>query len=40
MRFDYSDGREEVVKAGEMYFVPPGHTFQVLEEAGTVEFSR
>jgi mannose-6-phosphate isomerase-like protein (cupin superfamily) len=32
VRFVYSDGREEMVKAGEVYFVPPGHTFQVLEE--------
>jgi hypothetical protein len=39
LRFAYADGSEEVVSAGEMYYVPPGHTFQVLEDAETVEFS-
>jgi hypothetical protein len=39
VRFVYADGHEEVVTAGEMYFAPPGHTFHVLEEAETVEFS-
>lgn len=39
LRFVYADGREEIVSAGEMYYVPPGHTFQVLEDAETVEFS-
>jgi mannose-6-phosphate isomerase-like protein (cupin superfamily) len=39
VRFVYTDGREEVVSAGEMYYVPAGHTFEVLEDTETVEFS-
>ena len=39
LRFIYTDGRDEVVSAGEMYYIPAGHTFQVLEDAETVEFS-
>jgi mannose-6-phosphate isomerase-like protein (cupin superfamily) len=39
VRFVYKDGREEVVSAGEMYYIPAGHTFQVLEDTETVEFS-
>ena len=26
VRFAYADGHDEVVGAGEMYYVPPGHT--------------
>lgn len=29
----------KIVSAGEMYYVPAGHTFHVLEDAETVEFS-
>ena len=39
IRFIAADGGEEVVSAGEMYYVPAGHRFQVLEDAETVEFS-
>jgi hypothetical protein len=39
IRFVYRDGHEEVVSAGEMYYIPSGHTFHVLEDAQTVEFS-
>jgi hypothetical protein len=39
LRFVYKDGREEIVSAGEAYYVPPGHRFYVLEDADTVEFS-
>ena len=39
VRFVYSDGREEIVSAGETYYVRPGHKFEVLEDAETVEFS-
>ena len=39
IKFVYRDGREEVMSAGEMYYVPPDHTFHVLEDAETVEFS-
>ena len=37
--FVHSNGNEEVVSAGEMYYIPPGHVFHVLEDAETVEFS-
>jgi hypothetical protein len=39
LRFIYNDGSDEVVSAGEMYYIPPGHKFVVLEDAETVEFS-
>lgn len=39
VRFIYDDGRIEEVGAGEMYYITPGHTFEVLEDAETVEFS-
>jgi mannose-6-phosphate isomerase-like protein (cupin superfamily) len=39
LRFVYTDGHQEEVTAGELYYVPPGHTFEVLEDSETVEFS-
>lgn len=39
LRFTYDDGTIEDVSAGESYYIPPGHTFTVLEDAETVEFS-
>ena len=39
VRFVYTDGSDEIVSAGEMYYVSAGHTFEVLEDAETVEFS-
>jgi mannose-6-phosphate isomerase-like protein (cupin superfamily) len=39
LRFVSTDGRHEVVSAGDLYFIPPGHVFYVLEDAETVEFS-
>jgi hypothetical protein len=35
----YSDGKEEVVRAGEVYYWPPGHTVWVDEDYAAVEFS-
>jgi hypothetical protein len=35
----YEDGREETVRAGEVYYWPPGHTVRVDEEYEAVEFS-
>jgi hypothetical protein len=35
----YSDGHEEVVRAGEVYYWPPGHTVWVDEDYEAVEFS-
>lgn len=35
----YTDGTEEVVSAGEIFYLPPGHTAWFTEEAAFVEFS-
>jgi len=35
----FSDGTEEVVRAGEVYYWPPGHTVWVDEDYEAVEFS-
>jgi hypothetical protein len=35
----YADGREEVVRAGDVYHWPPGHTVWVDEDYEAVEFS-
>ena len=35
----YSDGTEEVCKAGEMFYWPAGHTVWVEEDTAFVEFS-
>ncbi len=35
----YADGTEEVVRAGEVYYWPPGHTVWVDEDYEAVEFS-
>jgi len=35
----YADGREETVRAGEVYYWPPGHTVRVDEDYESVEFS-
>jgi len=35
----YADGREEVVRAGDVYYWPPGHTVRVDEDYEAVEFS-
>jgi hypothetical protein len=39
MRFVHTDGTEQIVGAGEAYYVPPGHDWKVLEETELVEFS-
>jgi len=39
MRVTYAD-REEVVRAGDLYYLPPGHTGLVEEDFECVEFSR
>ena len=39
LRFTYDDGTVEDVSAGECYYAPPGHTFVVLEDTETIEFS-
>jgi hypothetical protein len=35
----YADGAEETVKAGEVYYWPPGHTVRVDEDYEAIEFS-
>ena len=35
----YADGHEEKVRAGEVYYWPPGHTVRVDEDYEAVEFS-
>ncbi len=35
----YSDGKEEVCRAGEMFYWPGGHTVWVEEDTSFVEFS-
>lgn len=35
----YGDGKEEVVRAGEVYYWPPGHVVWVDEDYEAVEFS-
>jgi len=35
----YADGKEETVRAGEVYYWPPGHTVRVDEDYEAVEFS-
>lgn len=35
----YADGREEIVRAGDVYYWPPGHTVRVDEDYEAIEFS-
>lgn len=35
----YTDGHEETVRAGDVYYWPPGHTVRVDEDYEAVEFS-
>ena len=35
----YADGTEEIVRAGEVYYWPPGHTVWVDEDYEAIEFS-
>ncbi len=39
IRVRYADGTEEVVRAGDVYFWPAGHTVIVEEDYESVEFS-
>lgn len=39
IRVRYADGREEVVRAGDVYYWPPGHTVRVDEDYEAIEFS-
>jgi hypothetical protein len=35
----YADGSEEIVRAGEVYYWPPGHTVRADEDYEAIEFS-
>lgn len=39
IRVRYADGHEELVRAGEAYYWPPGHTIRVDEDYEALEFS-
>jgi len=39
IRVSYADGSEELVRAGEVYYWPPGHTVRVDEDYEAIEFS-
>lgn len=39
IKLKYDDGKEEVVRAGEFYYWPAGHTAIVLEDLKFLEFS-
>lgn len=39
MRVVYNDGQEELLKEGDVYFLPAGHTAKVEEDAKLIEFS-
>jgi hypothetical protein len=36
---DYADGRGETVRAGEVYYWPPGHAVRLDEDYEAIEFS-
>jgi hypothetical protein len=38
-RVPFTDGRVETVRAGEAYYLPPGHRFEVVEDCEYIEFS-
>jgi hypothetical protein len=39
IRVRYTDGREEVLRAGELFYLPAGHTAVFEEDTAFVEFS-
>lgn len=39
IKFAYADGHEEIFRAGDAYYVRPGHLPTVLEDLEAVEFS-
>jgi hypothetical protein len=39
MRLSYTDGGEEVIAAGDLFYLPPGHTGVVDEDFKGIEFS-
>ena len=39
LRIPFTDGRVATIRAGEAYYLPPGHRFEVVADAEVVEFS-
>jgi uncharacterized RmlC-like cupin family protein len=39
LRIRYGDGADEVVRAGEMFYLPPGHVPRIEDDIAFVEFS-
>jgi hypothetical protein len=39
MHVGYTDGSEETIEAGQLYYLPPGHTVWFEEDTEYVEFS-
>ena len=39
IRITYADGREETIRAGEAFYLPPGHAPVIVEDTTFVEFS-
>jgi hypothetical protein len=39
VRVTYTDGREEAIRTGEIFYLPPGHTAIVEDNLAMVEFS-
>jgi hypothetical protein len=39
VRVRYTDDREDVIRAGEVFYLPPGHTAVFEEDSAMVEFS-
>lgn len=38
-RVPFTDGRVETIRAGEVYYLPPGHRFECVADAEGIEFS-
>jgi hypothetical protein len=39
VRYIYTDGSVETVRAGDVYYIRPGHHFECIEDAEAVDFS-
>jgi len=39
MTIQYDSGEKEVIKAGNVYYMPPGHTATIDEAVAAIEFS-
>ena len=40
VRVEYTDGREEVLSAGDAFYIPPGHRPYMLEETELLQLTR